>query len=349
MCVKHHFHLFVYRSFSFNDAHTNLYLVAVHEIGHALGLDHTYNEKSIMFPSYQPMAKSNILPQPDREAIQQLYGKKKASSSSSSSSSLSPSSSTATRSTTTTTTTTTSVATVTQKVITTTKSGISITPDHDSHPRCRRFLDAAVKHPDGTLHTFDSGVLWRFIVHNHTWENRTNTYKQTYNGLPTKLSAGVYDSRAKQFLFFNNNSVFQYDIDSFNRVKYRGEQRLARNLQNSIVGAIYYRSQVYVITRKMMRVYRVNNAYQQTNEQELSEEFPRLKGQIKLAFSYNDQHHFFTDAHLVYVWNERLRTWDTFEKPMENNWFACSTRKTYSTKDIRIERTKRREYHSYSH
>lgn len=58
----------------FDNGETNLFLVAVHEIGHALGLNHDYNEESIMFPAYQLMDKSKILPEVDREAIQKIYG-----------------------------------------------------------------------------------------------------------------------------------------------------------------------------------------------------------------------------------------------------------------------------------
>ncbi|CAF4368618.1 unnamed protein product [Rotaria sp. Silwood2] len=58
------------------DGHdTNLFLIAVHEIGHALGLDHNRHDKnSIMYPYYQFMDKHRILPDTDRQSIIDIYG-----------------------------------------------------------------------------------------------------------------------------------------------------------------------------------------------------------------------------------------------------------------------------------
>ncbi|KAE8627625.1 hypothetical protein XENTR_v10007070 [Xenopus tropicalis] len=53
----------------------NLFTVAVHEFGHALGLDHSSNPDALMFPLYTYINSEDFsLPADDTGAIQELYG-----------------------------------------------------------------------------------------------------------------------------------------------------------------------------------------------------------------------------------------------------------------------------------
>uniref|UniRef100_A0A665UQS4 Peptidase metallopeptidase domain-containing protein n=1 Tax=Echeneis naucrates TaxID=173247 RepID=A0A665UQS4_ECHNA len=53
----------------------NLLLVAAHEFGHALGLDHSRDRRALMYPTYQYVNTNGYrLPDDDRQGVQALYG-----------------------------------------------------------------------------------------------------------------------------------------------------------------------------------------------------------------------------------------------------------------------------------
>ena len=53
----------------------NLFVVAAHEFGHALGLKHSRNPESLMYPTYRASHPANLLSREDIANINALYSK----------------------------------------------------------------------------------------------------------------------------------------------------------------------------------------------------------------------------------------------------------------------------------
>ncbi|KAM9348037.1 matrix metallopeptidase 30 [Symphorus nematophorus] len=62
-------------SWTLTSSGANLFLVAAHEFGHALGLDHSKLQTALMYPTYQYVNTDGYkLPDDDRQGVQALYG-----------------------------------------------------------------------------------------------------------------------------------------------------------------------------------------------------------------------------------------------------------------------------------
>uniref|UniRef100_A0A7N6A606 Peptidase metallopeptidase domain-containing protein n=1 Tax=Anabas testudineus TaxID=64144 RepID=A0A7N6A606_ANATE len=62
-------------SWTLTSSGTNLFLVAAHELGHALGLAHSQVQTALMFPTYQYVNTEGYkLPDDDRQGVQAIYG-----------------------------------------------------------------------------------------------------------------------------------------------------------------------------------------------------------------------------------------------------------------------------------
>jgi hypothetical protein len=61
-------------AFTLNSTDFNFRMVATHEIGHALGIDHLFEKGSLMYPYYSGYVEGDPLTYADKDALWSLYG-----------------------------------------------------------------------------------------------------------------------------------------------------------------------------------------------------------------------------------------------------------------------------------
>lgn len=322
--------------YSFDDDGINLYLVAVHEIGHALGLEHTNEKHSIMYPSYQLIKKRDMLPEHDRIHIQYIYGAvsttTRTPTTKKTTRSTPPTTRTkvTTRATTKTTTRATTIRTTSRKSSTslptkrrtTTQSTTTRLPLNQLP--CGRFVDAAFDFPDKTFHILDTGLVRRYLPDKKKWDARATQFQYVYSRLPDRITGGAYNFGKNEIFIFSSTRVYRYKVrTSSHKIKYLRDDPLPTHLLSAVVGAIFYQDEIHVIKAKTLQSFHSAFSQKKSTEKKLSDEFPGITGSVKAAFTYGFLHHFFTSDRLVYVWDEQFNQWKTFGKPMNTNWFVC--------------------------
>ncbi|GAA6106096.1 matrix metalloproteinase-9-like [Tachysurus ichikawai] len=180
----------------------SLFLVAAHEFGHALGLDHSNIQDALMYPMYKYIADFS-LHQDDIEGIQYLYGPKKGPKPTP------PKPSTTTASTVSTAKTTKKTPKTTPSTASTTTPSV-YTPVDPSVDPCTVDKFDAITEIQGELHFFKDGYYWTSSNRGNRERKGPFMVSERWPGLPAKLDTAFEDPITKQMYFFEGTQFWEF-------------------------------------------------------------------------------------------------------------------------------------------
>ena len=286
----------------FTDKYKNDYeqytlrLVAAHEIGHALGLSHSFEAESLMYPVYQQFNASYALSHDDQQGIQTLYGKPEV-------------------------TTLPTTFRTTLSASRTSSSSSSVVPVENW---CAEDFQTGCEGPDGELYLFRDDQVWRYQARKkRSWDSQPSLITERFPSLTdASITACVKSSMGYTYLFRNYRmwklkTHWSSDGPHILQGKhYPQNPRVALLHQNS----------VYLIRNRLIY---------QLNEFDFNQEFeirtigsilnPPPSGFIHAGFTYDKRHYIFTKD-LVYVYDSTQgNLLPDYPKPRTNGWFACES------------------------
>ncbi|KAM8947178.1 matrix metalloproteinase-9 [Pelodytes ibericus] len=175
----------------------SLFLVAAHEFGHALGLEHSDVQDALMYPMYKYVSDFQLHPD-DVEGIQYLYGPKLGPGPTPPVPTKKPSSTTVPTTTTTTTTpTTTSVD----------PSVPTVDPTQDA---CKVKIFDAIAEIQGELYFFKDGLYWKLSAKGQGPPQSPHRIQDTWPALPSNIDSAFQDPGSKKIFFFAGRKFWQY-------------------------------------------------------------------------------------------------------------------------------------------
>ncbi|CAF1420925.1 unnamed protein product [Adineta steineri] len=296
----------------------NFRLVASHEIGHALGLAHSPDPKSLMFPFYQLIKPEDLLPKDDRDGIRALYG---------TSATNKPTTFHATTAKTTAATkkTTTKKGAKTQKTVkTTTRKSQTTQAQTLSHDRCARFLDVVFGGSDGWLYTLDYDTVWR--NYQGQWDTKGLPITETFPGAEPHMMAGIVSPKTNKIYLFKGRRVWRFSHP--NTLDDGFPKRLfGTGTPFNPVAALYEKKHIWLLKGGLLFKFHEDDIRYEDDKppKRLNEQFPGVPADVRTAFTYQGKHYFFTEPdRKVYIFDIKTnRTEPGYPKPMTTGWFAC--------------------------
>jgi hypothetical protein len=287
------------------DGQTNFYTVLLHEIGHTLGIEHSANDKAIMYAYYK--GDGDKLMQDDIWAIQYLYGIPERSKYESIP-------------------TTTTTSTTTKKPITLTPRKTDSLPDLCSlSETINTFLIANHK-----LYIFYKKYVWIVNLKDMSYDNKPKLITDYLTFLPDNFQeiSHIYQRPDGTILLTTNNLYYVIDFPSF-VVKngYNGRSITSLGVPNAKkINAIFstYSGQTYIFYDNTMFIEFDECLFKPKKHGMIAELFSSIPSNVDKAFRYiNGKIYFFKDNN-YYEYHEFLQTTKSYKFDLSIFGIKCS-------------------------